>query len=168
MAVGSAEPYANHLSDNHASTSPLKFYGPHALPDTQPTVSKHWRQTCHSEPTVQSTKLRNRIHFKPTTQSQINNCIHLPIAKCTSVFSCIVIEMKDGPYRLLFAISLCQYFSKAGYTSWQRSSGFKDQRSSRVRGFRKPFTNMLQHTNKYINYTSSKTATTKYKSQWHN
>jgi len=31
-------------SDNHASTSPLSFYRPVALPATQPTVSKHWRQ----------------------------------------------------------------------------------------------------------------------------
>jgi len=32
-------------TDNHASTPPLKFfYRPDALPATQPTVSKHWRQ----------------------------------------------------------------------------------------------------------------------------
>jgi len=28
-------------TDNHASTSPLSFYRPDALPTTQPTVSKH-------------------------------------------------------------------------------------------------------------------------------
>jgi len=28
-------------TDNHASTSSLSFYRPHALPDDQPTVSKH-------------------------------------------------------------------------------------------------------------------------------
>ena len=32
-------------TDNHASTSPLNFYCPDALPDTEPTVSKHWRHT---------------------------------------------------------------------------------------------------------------------------
>ena len=32
-------------TDNHASTPPLKFfYSPDALPATQPTTSKHWRQ----------------------------------------------------------------------------------------------------------------------------
>ena len=31
-------------TDNHASTSPLSFYRPDALPATKPTVSKHWRQ----------------------------------------------------------------------------------------------------------------------------
>jgi len=28
-------------TDNHASTSPLSLYRPDALPDAQPTVSKH-------------------------------------------------------------------------------------------------------------------------------
>jgi len=31
-------------TDNHASTSPLSFYRPDALPATQPTASKQWRQ----------------------------------------------------------------------------------------------------------------------------
>jgi len=31
-------------TDNHASTSPLSFHRPDALPATQPTASKHWRQ----------------------------------------------------------------------------------------------------------------------------
>jgi len=30
-------------ADNHASTPPLSFYRPDALPVTQPTVSMHWR-----------------------------------------------------------------------------------------------------------------------------
>ena len=32
-------------TDNHASTPPLCFYRPDALPVAQPTASKHWRQT---------------------------------------------------------------------------------------------------------------------------
>jgi len=43
--VASAGPYAKHLhlapNRYHASTSPLNFYRPDALPDTQPTVSKN-------------------------------------------------------------------------------------------------------------------------------
>jgi len=31
-------------TDNHTNTSSLNFYRPDALPDTQPTASKHWRQ----------------------------------------------------------------------------------------------------------------------------
>ena len=46
MAVALAGPYANilHLTqtDNHTNTSSLNFYRPNALPDTKPTVSKHW------------------------------------------------------------------------------------------------------------------------------
>jgi len=30
--------------DNHTNTSSLNVYRPDALPDAQPTVSKHWRQ----------------------------------------------------------------------------------------------------------------------------
>jgi len=30
-------------TDNHTNTSSLNFYRPDALPDAQPTVSKHWR-----------------------------------------------------------------------------------------------------------------------------
>jgi len=33
-------------TDNHASTSPLSFYRPDALPAAQPTASIHWRQLC--------------------------------------------------------------------------------------------------------------------------
>ena len=32
-------------TDNHASTSPLSFYRPDALPAAQPTASKHWRRS---------------------------------------------------------------------------------------------------------------------------
>jgi len=31
-------------TDNHASTPPLSFYRPDALPVAQPTASKHWRK----------------------------------------------------------------------------------------------------------------------------
>ena len=31
-------------TDNHTNTTSLNFYRPDALPDVQPTVSKHWRQ----------------------------------------------------------------------------------------------------------------------------
>jgi len=47
MAVASAGPYANNLhlaalqTDNHTNTPSLSFYRPDALPDAQPTVSKH-------------------------------------------------------------------------------------------------------------------------------
>ena len=34
-------------TDNHASTPPLSFYRPDALPVAQPTVSKHWRDSTY-------------------------------------------------------------------------------------------------------------------------
>ena len=34
-------------TDNHASTPPLFFYRPDALPASQPTLSKHWRPLCN-------------------------------------------------------------------------------------------------------------------------
>ena len=43
-AVASAGPYAICTSvhtDNHTNTPSLNFYKPDALPDAQPTVSKH-------------------------------------------------------------------------------------------------------------------------------
>ena len=36
-------------TDNHASTIPLVFYRPDALPAAQPTVSKHWRQSSYEK-----------------------------------------------------------------------------------------------------------------------
>jgi len=35
-------------TDNHASTSPLSFYRPDALPAAQPAVSKLWRHGSRS------------------------------------------------------------------------------------------------------------------------
>ena len=48
MAVASAGPYMQVIctslqTDNHASTSPVSFYRPDALPAAQPIASKHWR-----------------------------------------------------------------------------------------------------------------------------
>jgi len=42
-------------TDNHASTSPLSFYRPDALPAAQPTASKHWRQISVDETTLLTT-----------------------------------------------------------------------------------------------------------------
>ena len=46
-------------SDNHASTSPLSFYRPDALPAAQPTASKHWRQ--HKNKIKHKTKILGTI-----------------------------------------------------------------------------------------------------------
>jgi len=38
-AICKSAPHA----DNHANIPPLSFYRPDALPDAQPTASKHWK-----------------------------------------------------------------------------------------------------------------------------
>ena len=44
-AICKSAPHA----DNHANIPPLFFYRPDALPDAQPTASKHWRQLGYSQ-----------------------------------------------------------------------------------------------------------------------
>ena len=49
-------------TDNHTNTSSLNFYRPGALPDAQPTVSKHYRQsTMTSEQNVFCKALKHYI-----------------------------------------------------------------------------------------------------------
>ena len=47
---GTAGPYANNLhlvkTDNHTNTSSFNCYRPDALPDAQPTASKHCKASC--------------------------------------------------------------------------------------------------------------------------
>ena len=53
-------------TDNHASTSLLIFYRPDALPATQPTASKHWRQLVHNTKCKLETckfKVQNWVHY---------------------------------------------------------------------------------------------------------
>ena len=45
-------------TDNHASTSPLSFYRPDALPAAQPTASKHWRH--HYQDNYSCSNVRGR------------------------------------------------------------------------------------------------------------
>ena len=55
-------------ADNHASTPPLSFYRPYALPAMQPTVSKHWRQKQKSKHT----------HRQTNRHSHHNNLLPIP------------------------------------------------------------------------------------------
>ena len=60
--LGHMQVCTSHQTDNHASTPPLSFYRPDALPATQPTASKHWRQL-HQHGT-----LRTRACIPPKTR----------------------------------------------------------------------------------------------------
>ena len=51
-------------TDNHTNTSSLNFYRPGALPDSQPTMSKHWRQQ-------KSNKQKNRGNIINTLNASV-------------------------------------------------------------------------------------------------
>ena len=57
-------------TDNHASTPPLFFYRPDALPAAQPTVSKHWRLTVKQ---VKKYKLQHTNAF--VSYNRKNECL---------------------------------------------------------------------------------------------
>jgi len=61
-------------TDNHTNTSSLSFYRPDALPDAQPTVSKHWRQpNKHTRKILQNDytqKCKNSLHVQLLPCSQ--------------------------------------------------------------------------------------------------
>jgi len=64
-------------TDNHASTPPLSFYRPDALPAAQPTASKHWRhdkalKACQS--TVQSSTRQTRCKQYKSVNTYIDLC----------------------------------------------------------------------------------------------
>jgi len=58
-------------TDNHMNTSSLNFYRPDALPDAQPTVSKHWRQRVYSYMEKNERFTRSTVYF---TRSLVRTC----------------------------------------------------------------------------------------------
>ena len=68
-AVVSAGPYETmHTSlqtDNHTNTSSFKFYKPDALPDTQPTMPRHWKynNVICSLFYINNTNLNTRVEY---------------------------------------------------------------------------------------------------------
>ena len=59
--------YASLQTDNHANTSSLNFYRPDALPDAQPTVSKHWRHTALEQYGIYCFSINNRCTVQRRT-----------------------------------------------------------------------------------------------------
>jgi len=65
---------------NHTNTSSLNFYRPDALPDAQPTVSKHWRQYSRISNNTDSVKTKrycspNSVPWKHTNQDMSHTLI---------------------------------------------------------------------------------------------
>ena len=70
--MASAEPYASlHLAPrvNHASTPPLSFYRPDALPAVQPTATKLWR---HSTEGTKAQCIYNKTQIVKTQISTLS------------------------------------------------------------------------------------------------
>ena len=65
---------------NHANTSPLSFYRPDALPATQPTASKHWKQMC--------------THLCAQNSSNVAQCTFMSTSKVRFTFNQIHIFNK--------------------------------------------------------------------------
>jgi len=65
-------------TDTHASTTPLVFYRPDALPATQPTASKHWRQKEYKTSAQNNIWLTNKIDYtaKCKVHSRWNDISH--------------------------------------------------------------------------------------------
>jgi len=66
--------------DNHASTPPLSFYRPDALPAAQPTVSKHW---WHIALKAYCSTICCNNNKKATTNGwTINDTLNHPLLQC--------------------------------------------------------------------------------------
>ena len=64
-------------TDNHASTPPLSFYRPDALPVIQTTASKHWRHTLNNKYKICNSclirSLGHRVNIVTLNASHLNN-----------------------------------------------------------------------------------------------
>ena len=63
---------------NHASSSPLSFYRPDALPATHPTASKHWRQIVEYYMLLHC----NVLSLGSWTQFSLEICLYDPVCFC--------------------------------------------------------------------------------------
>jgi len=63
------------LTDNHTNASALNFYWPDALPDTQLTVSKHWRHVTPCYIKISTCKSFLMSRWVCAKEVNIGNCI---------------------------------------------------------------------------------------------
>ena len=97
--------------DNHASISALNFYRPEALPDVQPTVSKHWKQYSVAECRLVSRDVRTFRHQADGFNS--GGCLLWSTFHVTSLWL-VVLFVLLGLHKTLFcrgisAGGICQY-----------------------------------------------------------
>ena len=72
--LGHMQVYISLQTDNHASTPPLSFYRPDALPAAQPTASKHWRHITFTA-FIQFKTLRINVPYK--TYQRLLKMLHV-------------------------------------------------------------------------------------------
>ena len=72
-------------TDNHAGTSPLSFYRPHAFPDTQPTTSKHSMRMFWN-------KCRKKINWWLAVTAVCAGCV-------VGISSCVPVSAIEGRLR---------------------------------------------------------------------
>ena len=73
--------YTSRKMDSHASTSPLSFYRPDALPAAQPTALKHWREL--------------HLHAN-SVMNETNNNTHLMASFCHK--TCVSRHQNNTPF----------------------------------------------------------------------
>jgi len=112
--LGHMQVCTSHQTDNHASTPPLSFYRPDALPAAQPTVSKHWRHPYYN--TYSDFWWRCNVllhtHVAERWLSVVIFCMC-----CRDVyFTKLTVECEFGPLDI-FWVPCLHYFSEAMHTA---------------------------------------------------
>jgi len=80
-------------TDNHTNTSSLNFYRPRALPDAQPTVSKHWRLKQQVSKKVVDSQVKEYLII-------CNGSAMLVTAKLTDVRQPVIFNFKKSKYAI--------------------------------------------------------------------
>jgi len=66
-------------TDNHASTLSVSFYKPDALPDAQPTASKHWRQRSRVDCGGCAPWADEAQDLRPMRYCSTSDCVTIPV-----------------------------------------------------------------------------------------
>ena len=110
-------------TDNHTNTSWLNFYRLDALPDAQPTVSKHWRQQnwcqqiMYKQINNKSVRKTNWTYFMRNFSTVQTDFSSLPASEdlraCLRMSSCITLIVTCGDFVRTFS---CQEYLLMHYS----------------------------------------------------
>jgi len=111
-------------SDNHASTPPLSFYRPDALPAAQPTASKHWRHRSHI--LLRDPQIINEVPIPPKHRSlhRLDNSHHENFHSSSSTYlmarAFTLIQRADAA--CTYAMPIIDYIWQDKYFQWTQGS----------------------------------------------